>query len=56
MAQSIEENSRYRGEFQLTTCLDKLCQAERMTGYVIQGKCFDTGLPDTYRQTLIDFI
>ncbi|MCF4968444.1 sugar phosphate nucleotidyltransferase [Nostoc sp. CMAA1605] len=55
LAQSIEENSRYRGEFQLTTCLDKLCQAEGMTGYVIQGKCFDTGLPDTYRQTLIDF-
>ncbi|BAZ00565.1 UTP-glucose-1-phosphate uridylyltransferase [Tolypothrix tenuis PCC 7101] len=55
LAQSIQENLRYRGEFQLTTCLDQLCQAEGMTGYVIKGKCFDTGLPDTYRQTLIDF-
>ncbi|BAY30354.1 UTP-glucose-1-phosphate uridylyltransferase [Nostoc carneum NIES-2107] len=55
LAQSIQENLRYRGEFQLTTCLDQLCQAEGMTGYVMKGKCFDTGLPDTYRQTLIDF-
>ncbi|BAY09226.1 sugar phosphate nucleotidyltransferase [Calothrix sp. NIES-2098] len=55
LAESIQENFRYRGEFQLTTCLDRLCQAEGMTGYVIKGKCFDTGLPDTYRQTLIDF-
>jgi UTP--glucose-1-phosphate uridylyltransferase len=43
------------GEFQLTTCLDQLCQVEGMTGYVMKGKCFDTGLPDAYRQTLIDF-
>ena len=55
LAESIQQNSRYRGEFQLTTCLDQLCQAEGMTGYVIKGKYFDTGLPDTYRQTLIDF-
>ncbi|MBD2342447.1 UTP--glucose-1-phosphate uridylyltransferase [Calothrix sp. FACHB-156] len=55
LADSIQENFRYRGEFQLTTCLDQLCQAEGMTGYVMKGKCFDTGLPDTYRQTLMDF-
>ncbi|MBD2202609.1 UTP--glucose-1-phosphate uridylyltransferase [Calothrix sp. FACHB-1219] len=56
LAESIAENSRYRGEFQLTTCLDQLCQAEGITGYAIKGQYFDTGLPDTYRQTLIDFI
>ncbi|MBD2353134.1 UTP--glucose-1-phosphate uridylyltransferase [Tolypothrix sp. FACHB-123] len=55
LAQSIQENARYRGEFQLTTCLDQLCQVEGMTGYVIKGKYFDTGLSDTYRQTLMDF-
>ncbi|OUL24330.1 UTP--glucose-1-phosphate uridylyltransferase [Nostoc sp. RF31YmG] len=55
LADSIQKNFRYRGEFQLTTCLDQLCQAEGMTGYVMKGKYFDTGLPDTYRQTLIDF-
>ncbi|MBD2496661.1 UTP--glucose-1-phosphate uridylyltransferase [Nostoc sp. FACHB-280] len=55
LAESIEKNLRDRGEFQLTTCLDNLCQAEGMTGYVVQGRCFDTGLPDAYRQTMIDF-
>ncbi|MBD2199078.1 MULTISPECIES: UTP--glucose-1-phosphate uridylyltransferase [Calothrix] len=55
LGESIAENSRYKGEFQLTTCLDQLCQAEGITGYAIKGQYFDTGLPDTYRQTLIDF-
>jgi UTP--glucose-1-phosphate uridylyltransferase len=55
LAEHINQNLRDRGEFQLTSCLDSLCQQEGMTGYVIQGKCFDTGLPDAYRQTMIDF-
>lgn len=52
---NISKNFRERGEFQLTTCLDKLRQAEGITGYVVKGKCFDTGLPDAYLQTMIDF-
>ncbi|MBW4453790.1 MAG: UTP--glucose-1-phosphate uridylyltransferase [Nostoc indistinguendum CM1-VF10] len=55
LAEHINQNFRERGEFQLTYCLDKLCQEEGMTGYVVKGKCFDTGLPDAYRQTMIDF-
>ncbi|MBU7581500.1 MAG: UTP--glucose-1-phosphate uridylyltransferase [Nostoc sp. TH1S01] len=55
LAEEIAKNLRYRGEFQLTTCLDSLCQVEGMAGYVMQGNCFDTGLPDAYRQTMIDF-
>jgi UTP--glucose-1-phosphate uridylyltransferase len=55
LAEHINQNFRERGEFQLTSCLDKLCQEEGMTGYVVKGKCFDTGLPDAYRQTMIDF-
>jgi UTP--glucose-1-phosphate uridylyltransferase len=55
LAAQINQNLRDRGEFQLTSSLDSLCQQEGMTGYVIQGKCFDTGLPDAYRQTMIDF-
>ena len=51
----INCNFRERGEFQLTSCLDKLRQSEGMTGYVVKGRCFDTGLPEVYRQTLIDF-
>lgn len=55
LGEDISNNIRYRGEFQLTTCLDKLRQVEGMTGYVVKGKCLDTGLPDAYRQTMIDF-
>lgn len=55
LAAHINTNFRERGEFQLTSCLDRLCQQEGMTGYVVKGKCFDTGLPDAYRQTMIDF-
>ncbi|MCC5606716.1 UTP--glucose-1-phosphate uridylyltransferase [Nostoc sp. CHAB 5834] len=55
LAEHINQNFRERGEFQLTSCLDRLCQEEGMRGYVVKGKCFDTGLPDAYRQTMIDF-
>ena len=55
LSEHISNNIRERGEFQLTSCLDKLCQAEGMTGYVVKGKCFDIGMPDVYRQTMIDF-
>lgn len=56
LAEHINKNFRERGEFQLTSCLERLRQEERITGYVVKGKCFDTGLPDAYRQTMIDYI
>jgi UTP--glucose-1-phosphate uridylyltransferase len=55
LEEDIQNNVRMKGEFQLTTCLDNLRQKEGMTGYVVQGKCFDTGMPDVYLQTMIDF-
>lgn len=55
LGEHINQNFWERGEFQLTSCLEKLRQEEGMTGYVVKGKCFDTGLPDAYRQTMIDF-
>ncbi|HBE32340.1 MAG TPA: UTP--glucose-1-phosphate uridylyltransferase [Cyanobacteria bacterium UBA11368] len=55
LEEDIINNIRFKGEFQLTTCLEKLRQKEGMTGYMIQGKCFDTGMPDVYRQAMIDF-
>ncbi|MEH2247489.1 UTP--glucose-1-phosphate uridylyltransferase [Nostoc sp.] len=55
LAEYINQNFREQGEFQLTSCLERLRQEEGMTGYVVKGKCFDTGLPDAYRQTIIDF-
>lgn len=55
LEEDIQQNIRYKGEFQLTTCLDKLRQAEGMTGYLVKGRYFDTGMPEFYRQTMIDF-
>ena len=55
LSDNIRNNIREKGEFQLTTCLEKLRQKEGITGYIVKGRCFDTGLPDAYRQTMIDF-
>jgi UTP--glucose-1-phosphate uridylyltransferase len=55
LEESINRNIRDKGEFQLTGCLDQLRQDEGMIGYLVKGQDFDTGLPDTYRQTLFDF-
>lgn len=52
---NIRNNIREKGEFQLTTCLEQVRQAEGMYGYQIKGRCFDTGMPDAYYQTFIDF-
>jgi len=55
LEENITHNIRERGEFQLTSCLDKLRQQEGFTGVVVKGRRFDIGLPDYYRQTVIDF-
>jgi UTP-glucose-1-phosphate uridylyltransferase/galactokinase len=55
LAENIAHNVRERGEFQLTSCLERLRQEEGFTGYVVRGRRFDIGLPDAYRQTLIEF-
>jgi len=53
--ESIEHNIRESGEFQLTPCLDKLRQEEGFTGYVVNGRCYDLGVPDAYLKTLKNF-
>ncbi|PIG91088.1 UTP--glucose-1-phosphate uridylyltransferase [Gloeocapsopsis sp. IPPAS B-1203] len=55
LEENIKNDSRDRGEFQLTSALDQLRAAEEMIGYVVEGRCFDTGMPDAYLQTMIDF-
>lgn len=55
LEEHIALNIREGGEFQLTSCLDRLRQEEGFTGYVVQGRRFDIGLPEAYRQTMIDF-
>lgn len=55
LQEEIAENRRDQGEFQLTSCLEKLRQEELMTGVCIQGECFDTGIPEAYYQTFLQF-
>ncbi|MGK7872347.1 MAG: sugar phosphate nucleotidyltransferase [Xenococcaceae cyanobacterium] len=55
LEEDIKHNVRYKGEFQLTTCLDRLRLDEGMIGYLVKGQYFDTGMPEFYRQTMIDF-
>ncbi|MBW4543602.1 MAG: GHMP kinase [Symplocastrum torsivum CPER-KK1] len=55
LEEHISQNFRERGEFQLTSCLDRLRQEEGITGYLVKGQYFDMGMPEFYRQTMIDF-
>ncbi|MEC4803589.1 MAG: sugar phosphate nucleotidyltransferase [Jaaginema sp. PMC 1079.18] len=55
LEQNIRQNQRENNEFQLTSCLEQVRQIEGMMGYLVKGRCFDVGLPDVYRQTMIDF-
>ncbi len=55
LEEHINTDFREKGEFQLTSCLEELRQAEGMTGLVVDGKTFDIGMPNVYRQTMIDF-
>ena len=55
LASEISNNERFKGEFQLTTCLDKLRQSSGAIAYLVQGQYYDTGMPLFYRQTMIDY-
>jgi UTP--glucose-1-phosphate uridylyltransferase len=55
LATEIKNNQLYQGEFQLTTCLDKLRQEYGAIAYKVKGQYYDTGMPLFYRQTMIDY-
>jgi len=55
LEEHIAHNVREGGEFQLTSCLDKLRQEDGFAGYIVDGARFDIGLPESYRKTVIDF-
>jgi len=55
LEENITHNHRENGEFQLTSCLDKLRQEQGFSGVIIKGRRFDIGVPEAYRQTIIDY-
>jgi len=55
LEENIQLNMRERGEFQLTSCLDRLRQEEGFLACRVRGKRFDIGNPQAYRQSLQEF-
>jgi UTP-glucose-1-phosphate uridylyltransferase len=55
LEEQIDDDEREQGEFQLTSALDRLRQEEGFLGLLMEGQCFDIGLPETYLHTLQEF-
>ena len=55
LEEHIRNNVRERGEFQLTSALDRLRQEDGFHGLVVHGRRFDIGLPEHYLETLRTF-
>lgn len=52
LEEHIDNNVRERGEFQLTSVLDRLRQEDGFLGLVMDGRRYDIGLPQSYLETL----
>jgi UTP-glucose-1-phosphate uridylyltransferase/mevalonate kinase len=52
LEEDISNNVRERGEFQLTSALDRLRQQDGFLGLMIDGQRYDFGLPESYVETL----
>ncbi len=55
LEEHIRNNVRERGEFQLTSALDRLRQEDGFLGLIIDGQRYDIGLPKYYLETLQSF-
>ena len=55
LEEHTRHNVRERGEFQLTSALDRLRQEDGFQGLMIDGKRFDIGIPEYYLETLRTF-
>ncbi len=55
LEEHITNNVREKGEFQLTSAIDRLRQEDGFHGLIVNGKRYDIGLPDHYLDTLKTF-
>ena len=55
LEEHIANNVRERGEFQLTSALDRLRQEDGFLGLIMDGQRYDIGLPEYYLETLWTF-
>jgi len=52
LEEHITNNVRERGEFQLTSALDRLRREDGFLGLILDGQRYDIGLPEHYLETL----
>jgi UTP-glucose-1-phosphate uridylyltransferase/mevalonate kinase len=52
LEEHIANNVRERGEFQLTSALDRLRREDGFLGLILDGQRYDIGLPEHYLETL----
>jgi UTP-glucose-1-phosphate uridylyltransferase/mevalonate kinase len=55
LEEHIRHNVRERGEFQLTSALDRLRKEDGFLGVIVEGRRFDIGLPESYLDTLLTY-
>ncbi len=55
LEENIRLNHREDGEFQLTSCIEKLRQEDGLIGYLINGKRFDIGNTESYRDVINNY-
>ena len=55
LEEHIANNVRERGEFQLTSALDRLRQEDGFLGLIVDGQRYDIGLPEYYLETVKTF-
>ena len=55
LQENVSNNVRERGEFQLTSVLDRLRREGGFLGYLVAGRRFDIGMPDRYIESLAAF-
>lgn len=55
LGEDVRGDNRSRGEIQLTTALETLRETEGISGLLVDGQHFDTGLPEPYTRTLAEF-
>ncbi len=54
LEESVSHNMREGGEFQLTSCLDRLRREEGMSGCLVRGRRYDLGTPESYVRALYE--
>jgi UTP-glucose-1-phosphate uridylyltransferase/mevalonate kinase len=55
LEEHVAGDLRERGEFQLTTAIERLRESEGLRGLVVDGHSFDIGLPGSYVETVRAF-